>query len=106
MSQGTPIPAWMLSPKDGAEATARQARQARERCHVQLVAFSECNSGRSVSTSWACREQNKAMMECMVHYMQPEFRDRFVQEVIEEKLAARTKNPRSSSSGVSSSDKS
>ncbi|KAK9348386.1 hypothetical protein V1522DRAFT_398484 [Lipomyces starkeyi] len=91
-----PVPLWMLSPKDEGEINERQGKFARAKCKDVLMAFTECNRGRLISTSWACRKETDEMMECMLHYMQPSFREQIANEFIEEKkqliLKARQEN--------------
>ncbi|KAK9379482.1 uncharacterized protein V2V93DRAFT_373908 [Kockiozyma suomiensis] len=82
-----PVPVWVLSSKDETEASKRQAAFAREQCRSVLEAFTHCQSGRLLTTGWVCKEQKNDMMDCMLYYMQPRFRDQFVDQVIEEKKA-------------------
>ncbi|KAK9367170.1 hypothetical protein V1509DRAFT_627183 [Lipomyces kononenkoae] len=80
-----PVPLWMLSPKDEIEINGRHGKFARAHCKDVLTVFTECNRGRLLSTSWACREERDKMMECMLHYMQPDFREQIANDYIEEK---------------------
>ncbi|KAK9320715.1 hypothetical protein V1517DRAFT_328484 [Lipomyces orientalis] len=91
-----PVPLWMLSPKEEGEINGRHGKFAREKCKDILTAFTECNRGRLLSTGWACRKQKNDMMECMLHYMHPDFREQIANEFLEEKkqlvLKARQEN--------------
>ncbi|KAK9240289.1 hypothetical protein V1525DRAFT_429978 [Lipomyces kononenkoae] len=80
-----PVPLWMLSPKDEIEINTRHGKFAREKCKGVLTAFTDCNRGRLLSTSWACRGERDKMMECMLHHMQPDVREQIANDYIEEK---------------------
>ncbi|KAK7206528.1 hypothetical protein BZA70DRAFT_274477 [Myxozyma melibiosi] len=84
---GKPVPAWVISPQDKVEVHKRQNVWARENCRSVLDAFLHCQTGRTLTIGWVCKDQKKDMVDCMVYYMQPAFQDRFMDEIIEEKKA-------------------
>ncbi|GAA5889750.1 hypothetical protein JCM8208_001122 [Rhodotorula glutinis] len=53
-------------------------------CEIDVSNFSACSEGRTISVTWACRDQFKAMQRCMSPHMSEDKLDaakrRFFQE--------------------------
>ncbi|BGP39041.1 hypothetical protein JCM10450v2_002998 [Rhodotorula kratochvilovae] len=53
-------------------------------CRTEALQFSACSEGRTISVTWACRKQFRAMQKCMAPHMSEDKLDaakrRFFQE--------------------------
>ncbi|GAA5929918.1 hypothetical protein JCM10213_002821 [Rhodosporidiobolus nylandii] len=58
-----------LSRKEEESIIALCRTEALRACESQVGRFSACAEGRTVSVSWACREEFKAMQKCMAPHM-------------------------------------
>ncbi|KAL9053817.1 MAG: hypothetical protein Q9162_004536 [Coniocarpon cinnabarinum] len=66
----------------GQEAEVREVYYAnvRAKCADQIRDFAQCATGRTLSITWVCREQRKAMESCMVGYATRDEEDRAREE--------------------------
>ncbi|KAK9476789.1 hypothetical protein V1514DRAFT_335649 [Lipomyces japonicus] len=83
--QRVDVPLWMLSPKEEGIINTRHGEFAREKCKDILQAFTDCNRGRLLSTSWACKKESDAMLECMLNHMDYSYREKIIDDYLKEK---------------------
>ncbi|GAA6037870.1 hypothetical protein JCM8097_005079 [Rhodosporidiobolus ruineniae] len=61
-----------LSRKEEEKIIALCKTEALRACEIDVSRFSACAEGRTVSVSWACRQEFKAMQACMAPHMSEE----------------------------------
>ncbi|PWN52171.1 hypothetical protein IE53DRAFT_385400 [Violaceomyces palustris] len=55
------------------EALLKETKaEALKKCDQFVKEFAQCSSGRTVSVAWACRDQHKALQDCMKKYTSAE----------------------------------
>ncbi|GAA6005041.1 hypothetical protein JCM10207_008487 [Rhodosporidiobolus poonsookiae] len=88
-----------LSRKEEEEIIKLCRAEAMRACEIEVSRFSACAEGRTISVSWACREQFKAMQKCMSPHMSEEKIDaakvRFFREGAVPKAQPTRSNPSS-----------
>ncbi|KAJ1976093.1 hypothetical protein H4R35_002851 [Dimargaris xerosporica] len=62
-------------------------KQTMKECDAFVKAFAECSQGRTVSIAWACRDQNKAMNDCLRIHRTQDRLDEIRQKLMDEKQA-------------------
>ncbi|GAA6046377.1 hypothetical protein JCM3770_004890 [Rhodotorula araucariae] len=73
-----------LSRKEEEAIVSLCRTEALRACESDVAKFSACSEGRTISVTWACREQFRAMQRCMSPHMSEDKLDaakrRFFQE--------------------------
>ncbi|BGP47171.1 hypothetical protein JCM10450v2_003023 [Rhodotorula kratochvilovae] len=73
-----------LSRKEEEAIVSLCRTEALRACEVDVAQFSACSEGRTISVTWACRKQFRAMQKCMAPHMSEDKLDaakrRFFQE--------------------------
>ncbi|KAJ1981024.1 hypothetical protein H4R34_002239 [Dimargaris verticillata] len=74
-----------LSAQDEDKIIKEWRKQTMKECDAFVKAFAECSQGRTVSIAWACRDQNKAMNDCLRTYRTQDRLDAIRQKLMDEK---------------------
>lgn len=80
------VPPWMLAPYEEKEVRKRTQELANQQCDKVFREFGMCSEKHQILFSWKCKDEKKAMIDCVAHWgsdkVFEEQRNLYIQEKI------------------------